>query len=121
VRVDVNDAKVVGVVRDLARQYPDAVYRSPTESGECFYHKGVVENGPDRPGCIMREVVLMAGGSEHENEAIHAVVEGFVSAAVRTWCRIVQREQDAGKSWSEAVRLADESGHAAEGGSDAAL
>jgi hypothetical protein len=45
--------QLIDKVKELARQYPNAVYQRPhSNKSACYYDKGKVENGPETEGCI---------------------------------------------------------------------
>lgn len=114
----------------LANKYPDAVYRSGGGSGGgaldgCSYSKGTVINGPETCGCLigqsirnldtdLYELVCMT----YEGIGIQGVIESLeqTNAGIDTIDSIlgisykcilesIQQRQDAGKKWSECVKV----------------
>ena len=117
--------KIIADVRALAAKYPNAVYSS---DGQCCYTMGAVENGPEKCGCIFGQVLTENGIDIKEVEVrgvFKYAVEGIghmptiiplieakipdicIEIKEQDWCGAVQRHQDAGRTWGQAVEYAD--------------
>lgn len=108
--------ELVANVRKLAKEYPDAKYRSPDRGG-CYYTRGAVVDGPETPGCIVGQAMpshVMDRLIEVDNEGggnipyvLGDVLDIDYDRGTFLWLDVVQSYQDLGKTWSEAVRGAD--------------
>ena len=100
--------EVQKVVRDLAKHKPDFIYHSPDkEYGTCMYwHKD--ENAP---GCIYGHALTRLGvdvpDGDFEDTGIDSVLREITGASVPGWFAYVQKLQDSGVSWGDAVAYAD--------------
>lgn len=105
-KIDLDD--VQKVVRDLAKHKPDFIYHSPDkEYGTCMYwHKD--ENAP---GCIYGHALTRLGvdviTNNFEDTSIYSVLGKITGASVPGWFVYVQKLQDSGVSWGDAVAYAD--------------
>lgn len=117
--------QVIGKVRELAEEYPNAVYQQ-VNCGGCCYTIGNVKDGPGC-GCIFGQAIKALGGELHEtynNIDCKYILKGFtdipragyllyekfnlkLSISQESWCNKVQMMQDDGKTWSQAVAYAD--------------
>jgi hypothetical protein len=106
---------VVAKVREVAAERPTYVYNNEGMSGytsSCFYRHG--ENR-DRPGCIVGQALDRLGyvvpemmEGSHATFVLHEIFGGPSDSEDRVrWVRNVQRAQDDGKTWAEAVEKAD--------------
>ena len=106
--------QIIAEVRKVAAERPDHVYRNPEwpESqtrGFCKYmHDG-------EPGCIMGTAFYHLGVTLPEGGDVGNVLMGYfpsiydqLSEEQESWLRSVQRNQDQGSSWADAVIKADE-------------
>jgi hypothetical protein len=112
---------VVAKVREVAAERPTYVYNNEGMSeytSSCFYRHG--ENR-DRPGCIVGQALDRLGyvvptvmEGSHATSVLHEIFgvpsDSEIEAKVR-WVRNVQRAQDAGRSWAQAVKRADSCVH----------
>jgi hypothetical protein len=111
---------IIENVRDLAEQYPDAVYRSGMH-GLCSYTSGKAENGPDGEGCLLGQASISSFFEDYdlslnERVMVHSVIcklerEGLLKDVTDQkvkWLKEVQYYQDRRNTWSEAVRGADQ-------------
>lgn len=108
--------ELVANVRKLAKEYPDAKYRSP-DGGGCYYTRGTVVDGPEAPGCIVGQALpshVMDRLIEVDNEGsgnipyvLGDALDTDYDRGVFLWLDVVQSHQDLGKTWSEAVREGD--------------
>lgn len=101
-------------VRSLAEHWPVARYKQPPD-GTCAYDVGTVENGPAREGCIFGQAITALLGVPINVRAGIAVVLRSLYIKFEadnnhqaTWFGDVQRAQDSGKTWSDAIAVADE-------------
>ena len=100
--------EVQKVVRDLAKHKPDFIYHAPDEEdGTCMYwHKH--ENAP---GCIYGHALTRLGvdvlAGDFEDTGIDSVLGEITGASVPGWFVYVQKLQDSGVSWGDAVAYAD--------------
>lgn len=130
--------RIVNKVRNIANAYPDAVYNTDEDTGQCSYYKGFVENGPDQEGCIVGQAMVPEIAVTISGDVIEACTDGLnliywqeaidagydaieggfpieeypdVSddvAPLLNWLSEVQALQDSGYSWGTAVKQADE-------------
>lgn len=102
--------ELIQAVRDLAAEYPDAVYFHDAAE-VCSYSAGKAENGPDQCGCLIGQAMRLAGlppvPSELDDRPVDDLTEGDTQEQ-RWWLRSVQRHQDIRCTWSKAVEAADE-------------
>ena len=97
-------------VRDIARQYPDSVYKE--FEGAYYYKRG--RNETCTPGCIIGLAIKALDSNTYKN--LDSVIRGKVKWVIREayginggeWLEIVQDEQDSGRPWSECISIADE-------------
>lgn len=108
-------------VRKLAEEYPHAVYKSPDEGG-CHYGLGEVENGPLELGCLIGqairrldpEVFEHISGNGDDVVCMMAEQSKYFDCSadddgqIENWLSIVQGQQDDRKTWSQAVKAADD-------------
>jgi hypothetical protein len=108
--------QLVARVRDLAARYPDAVYKGERGLFGCSYVAGRVDNGPDSCGCLLGQAAqpgtrLHTAMQERSARGIGSMCAGLGAVAVMTldveWLHTVQNFQDAGKTWGNAVVIAD--------------
>ena len=112
--------KIVRRVKWLAKKYPDAEYIMDDMSGSCLYTKGHVDNGPKQLGCIIGQAILhVCPELKKELQHIDSEMVSASTCLVNLGCAAyyetnlmlldeIQCQQDSGKKWSEAVRLAAE-------------
>lgn len=104
------DEKVLELVRENAEKYPHAVYDSVSIHGACLYDEGRVLEGPEREGCILREVVeYLAPEKLDSREGIAAVLEDARVSLHPDTLRVLesmQFAQDVGVRWGVAWRRA---------------
>jgi hypothetical protein len=114
--------EVITRVRELARQYPDAVYQRPEwpdgDSEACSYFKGSV-SGTNLQGCLFGQPLGEFGILEKDiSRSVSNVLQdqswdtpnlpfSQQEKDLLHWCDIVQEYQDDGTSWGRAVELAD--------------
>lgn len=103
---------MIEMVRRMAAKYPSARYCSQNNELGCMYDSGTVVEGPERPGCIMREVVeKFFPESLHKRISIVSLICDSTlasTAAERRWLADVQTKQDRGVTWGDAVKRADD-------------
>jgi hypothetical protein len=109
-------AELANAVRRVAQQEPDKIYERPVGSG-CRYTHEVEETRA--PGCIIGQAVFSLTGQVVHQESMKGSVstgiwadtlslnEDRMNGYLKNWLREVQANQDAGFTWSEAVRSAD--------------
>lgn len=113
-------AEIESKVRELASENPD--FRYTPHNGSCYYTRG--PEGEEGPGCIVGQALLAAGVDfdvlrEFDDSAKASGIR-FVARALADqgkivmpnfhdaeWLNTVQRDQDKGLTWSEAVVNAD--------------
>lgn len=111
----------IDAVRWLASKYPDAVYIKP--ENYCLYNFGDVDNGPDGCGCIMGQAArllnefnpikeIIAKTDEKNNDRIRNLIrlhdpDWKIPNDDLQWLSSVQRRQDSGSPWGEAVTQTD--------------
>lgn len=116
----INIVKLQDKVRELANKYPNAVYKNSDNCG-CYYGVGEVENGPLEPGCLIGQAVRRLDPEvfEHISENGDDVVSMMAKQSkyfdnstddgqIENWLSIVQGQQDDSKTWSQAVKAADD-------------
>lgn len=91
-------------VREFAAKYPDKIYKQNSQKGGALCNYFPDKKNPY--GCIIGFAARMTGQSLDE------VVPGSISNYVPDgndvyWLVRVQKYQDDGETWSDAVRLAD--------------
>lgn len=107
-------AQVKDAVKLLAKQYPDARYQRPT-SGVCEYASGTVKNGPDTEGCIVGQAIREVA-PEYVDKIRYSKSSAYGlfgysdnTEYVAKWISTVQVNQDVGRTWGEAVDIANHS------------
>lgn len=110
-----NQDKLNAEIIKLAAKQPDFVYNTFGERVSCNYTgpaklsdvKGEnVEFGPDCKGCLFGTAAQNLGVSDFGDQAtnnIHCIIP-YKSKYYPTWGR-VQKAQDNGSSWGEAIKL----------------
>jgi hypothetical protein len=100
-------------VRSLAMESPDNIYHRPPQDKEfiavCEYNRGICDNGSI--GCIFGQAFRRLGVEVNKICTISALMHthfGYHPITIRNWCWTLQRHQDQGKTWGEALALADE-------------
>lgn len=107
--------KLVEIVRRKAAENPDYVYQAPGDgiAAQCLY----VHDG--KPSCLIGQALLEAGVIGPDFEANADNRRGFrslwhhipslqaLSYDEYDWLQSVQRRQDAGEPWANAVAFAD--------------
>lgn len=109
--------QIIEQVRRLATEYPDTVYPQP-EPGKCLYTVGACGSGS---GCIVGQAIIAVKPDLAEtlahideltpNKPVHSLVGRLEIKCTQeklSWLGKVQRKQDDGKRWHEAVEAADE-------------
>ncbi|MFB7027161.1 MULTISPECIES: hypothetical protein [unclassified Streptomyces] len=108
------DEQILSTLVQVAAENPEKVYQAPESMldryNSCFYvHEA--EDGTQEPGCIVGQVLHRLGVplvalKEAEtlgaSSAVQLTTQG-VSRDVALFLRFVQRKQDRGSTWSEAV------------------
>lgn len=100
---------LLGVVLDIAKQFPQGRYTKPCGSYNCCNCRGVVQDGPDTPGCIVGQalqklgIIIDMGGVENLREIGLIEVD---SRAAFEFLSEIQFRQDGGDRWEKAVTLA---------------
>jgi hypothetical protein len=107
----INLDKLVARVRQLAADYPEAVY-SKGGNEFCCYLSGQA-NGVPHHGCIVGVAMQLEGMINEEfTGGIVALLEQRTTcdseSSEATWLSYVQNEQDSGCSWATAVVNADD-------------
>lgn len=107
-------------VRKLAADSPDTLYCKPDDSIFCSYSKGACTNGS--VGCIMGQALVRCGlGTTLALAQKWGSINNFVLFITNTdleklptpvvltirWLQEVQTQQDQGRTWRDAVALAD--------------
>lgn len=126
---EVTTLDVVNEIKKLAAEMPDFVYVADPEhkigSTGCSYIYGGCNKYPEHCGCIVGQALKRLGidvAEQHEDAPASLVlrylglsdrVGRFVHGANTMlrhsrWISVVQRQQDKGSSWSEAVEAADD-------------
>lgn len=110
---------IIKNVRELANEYPDAVYRTPEgweDDTKCSYIEGKAGNGE---GCIIGQAsigsLVKTLDSVSHTSIIKEVITNLqgrhlkdVTSEKINWLQEVQTKQDIGETWFEAVQHADE-------------
>ena len=113
-------------IRSLVKQFPHAKYNA----GDCYacsYVQGTVYNGPDSCGCLIGQGALAVLKGKPEYDSVVNQIKAYeetsgqfgplrfasmlkidLSEDMELWMTCIQRYQDAGEEWSEALRRADE-------------
>ncbi|MDQ1016674.1 hypothetical protein [Streptomyces afghaniensis] len=113
--IALTDEQVLSTLRDVAEESPEKVYEAPEhlrdEWGSCYYvHRD--EDGNESAGCIVGTVLHRLGVPLAElrkaetygaDAAIPLIGVTGISASVSSFLRHVQRKQDRGQTWSNAV------------------
>lgn len=120
--VEFTQKQLVAKVREIVSLRPGVKYkpdevRDPDNPGHvsCLYGKGTCSDGSE--GCIFGQALVALGvdrGSLDDGEILGEISEVLDSLDIADnngmdeWCMVVQKRQDEGKSWGEAVAIADE-------------
>lgn len=114
IAVEFTTTELEAEVRKLAAEHPDNIYTKPNAQGAgCFYGKGTCTDGSC--GCIVGQALARLGVSvlELDVKLIGYVPEVMSHLCIsdpkkrQSWLFNVQRRQDLGKTWGEAVEWAD--------------
>lgn len=106
---------VRGQVYQLAREQPDFVYMDGRDFTGCFYTKAL--GGKEGPGCIVGQALAREGVdmSEYDHGSaagisiiLGAFDDGEDEEGLIKWLGDIQRTQDTGFSWRQAVEGADD-------------
>ena len=97
--------QLIQEVRNLAAKVPNNKYIS---SGNCYYDRG--DCSEEGTGCIFGQAAFRLGeywtGQMSIGDKLDKSNINF-SQKQKTWCILVQKKQDFGSTWKEAVELAD--------------
>ncbi|MEU5577803.1 hypothetical protein ABZ791_10620 [Streptomyces huasconensis] len=113
-RTVLTDSQVLSALRQIAAESPEKVYEAPGNMRDgwdtCYYvHRD--EDGTESPGCIVGQVLHRLGVPLADLKGVETlgaitvvqrITEG-VSDGVAVFLREVQRKQDRGYAWGEAV------------------
>lgn len=104
--------QVEAAVRDIAKEFPDFVYKRPEDSHFCLYvHRQADETL--EPGCIFGRALIRLGvnpGALLVGKGIIGLLQDLgipTSNEQATWAHAVQSKQDRGTPWARAVQEAD--------------
>lgn len=100
---------LLGVVLDLAYNYPDAVYCKPEWSQCCLNQSGIVKDGPPRQGCIVGQALAKCGLIMDVGGVTSTAIGDYLEMDSKIAYRMllyIQIEQDGGMSWGRAVMKA---------------
>lgn len=99
---------LIAQIRELAKKAPNNLYIKPDEKyNTCCYDRGTCTDGSI--GCIFGQALRALGLELKGAATISSVLSDNqipCSESEKHWCATVQRLQDQGKTWSEALRLA---------------
>ncbi len=99
---------LINEVRRLANLHPDNIYRKPG-SGHCSYVEGICTNGAK--GCLFGQALanlkIKINGKEGNIKTLALDLELIGTVDQINWCGLVQKNQDKGMTWKEAVETAD--------------
>lgn len=106
-------ADILREIHALAAERPDFVYENPADSGKCLYAHRDTETGELSPGCIVGAALHKLGvpletlRSFGSRPAVALCINELGLARSGALDRIcdVQRRQDSGMPWGEAVAL----------------
>ncbi len=104
-----NIPALIAAVRELAAEEPGFIYRFYADDPKlaCSYFP----NEKNPKGCIVGAAIRLVAPDfdlqPWEGQNAGDVVGDFATEEQSNWFNHVQGEQDAGKPWGEAVRLAD--------------
>jgi hypothetical protein len=102
-------------VRSLAMESPTNKYNRPPKkecdvfTACCEYNRGTCDNGSE--GCIFGQAFRRLGVEVTKVLPINNLMREFFGEhpqMIKDWCWKLQHCQDTGKTWSEALSLADE-------------
>lgn len=111
---DVQIADLISEVRKLVSEHPDNIYRglgSDPNHNNCSYSSGTCTDGSC--GCIFGQAFKRLGVDVmqlDDTRSIYAVInDNDIPCAKedKSWCGVVQSNQDAGDTWGKAVEKAD--------------
>lgn len=101
--------ELIKKVRELAGQYPEAVYQR--YDGQCLYNYGDVLNGPQTKGCLFGQAIkMLLPNTELNHQCSICGLLSLLDVDFRhygTWLTRCQTGQDNGATWSCTVRNAD--------------
>ena len=112
---NVDLGKLILAVRAIAAEQPDRIYTKDGPYGVCLYRRTVQSDGTMR-GCIIGEALRRSGWSTTGLDSSEMGGIQFILVDVFklhsdnrqvVWLGRVQGEQDAGKTWANAVLAAD--------------
>lgn len=111
---------LANAIRKVAEENPDKVYVRPVAGSICYYTHTDNETGVKTPGCIVGQAIFrligklvrqgdLSGpvGNHHWTRVLETDPSDRMDSYLRDWMAEVQRNQDAGASWLNAVRDAD--------------
>jgi len=132
--LDISLEQLQEKVRELANKYPDFVYcadgKTATKTQTCSYLRGGNPKYPDRVGCLFGQALVELGCPKDDwhrysslwglttsleflpivdlIEALELTSQSQRTDDLTNWCLAVQRQQDMGVPWQEAVKAVDE-------------
>ena len=113
---DFTTSDLIREVRRVAEGYPTYVYKRPIKEGSCLYFHPGQDDQHESCGCIFGHALSALGvslgdiGEEHNDNSILQLllVSGVESTGEQAdWMWLVQYKQDKGKTWKEAINIAD--------------
>lgn len=106
------DDAFISLVERIARENPDVVYNPNGSSATCSYDTTMRPDGFERR-CLIGEALAQLGADEvwlslQNGESAFPVLRQLeYSKHVQTWALFVQRAQDGGMNWAQAVSIAN--------------
>jgi hypothetical protein len=105
--------QIITEVRNLAKQWPDNVYKKPPQDGPfqgmCSYDKGICEPSGGI-GCIFGQAFRNLGVELKGSSDIYEILSHYDISSTgiqKNWCLQVQNQQDLLFPWGKCVEWAD--------------
>lgn len=121
----IHPLKLRAAVEILARDNPDNIYHPDKYSGSegaCSYRRGFCDN--NTTGCIIGQALVNLGGIDDDLKDMDDVgpIDQIIGSSLlvnqlfndiphkeeREWLIVMQKEQDSGHTWGQALEVANE-------------
>jgi hypothetical protein len=100
--------QIQGAVRQLVEEKPDYVYTMPDGAIQCLY----LDPNTGEGSCLIGQALLALGVRKNEFDERNWMsaerLPFWDTEETANWARCVQREQDDGKAWGNALEAGEE-------------
>ena len=107
--VKMSATKLLAKVKELKKQYPEALYSKPNEHDCCKYFSGRVKNGPKTHGCIIGQAIrelypeniAFLKKLDNDPESDTAIDDLLPMSKSRDLLQSIQNNQDYNVTWGK--------------------